>query len=205
MKAMKVFGVPPETFWQYGKSEADFQEHPDPFCYTYAQNYQVLNYFRLDKQVNELERSKSENSESLKQLRYRLLIQIKAFLAAGFPSMFGVHFPEGGFQADQTTGLIPYQSTDQEFSDRSQIGHAVVAVGYDDFRQAILIRNSWGVDWGIQGYGWLPYQFILEGKTADWWSIIDAEWFDESEFGLRSKTVLEREEIALGEKPRPPL
>jgi C1A family cysteine protease len=199
MKAMKVFGVPPETFWQYGESEADFQEHPNAFCYTYAQNYQVLNYFRLDKQVNELGRSKSENLESLKQLRYRLLIQVKAFLAAGFPSMFGVYFPEGGFQADQTTGLIPYQSADQEFSDRRELGHAVVAVGYDDVRQAILIRNSWK-NWGINGYGWLPYQFILEGKTADWWSIIDAEWFDESEFGLRSP-----EDIQLGAvDPKPP-
>jgi hypothetical protein len=41
----------------------------------------------------------------------------------------------------------------------------VVAVGYDDRRLpgnqgAILIRSSWGTQWGQSGYGWLPYSFV---------------------------------------------
>ena len=30
-------------------------------------------------------------------------------------------------------------------------GHAVCAVGYDDFQQCFIVRNSWGEDWGDQG------------------------------------------------------
>lgn len=36
--------------------------------------------------------------------------------------------------------------------------HAVVAVGYDDTRQALKIINSWGRGWGEGGYGWIGYE-----------------------------------------------
>ncbi|MGN6828559.1 C1 family peptidase [Paucibacter sp. M5-1] len=36
-------------------------------------------------------------------------------------------------------------------------GHAMAIVGYDDDRQAYLVVNSWGVDWGNQGYFWFDY------------------------------------------------
>src|ERR1035441_7421720 len=33
-------------------------------------------------------------------------------------------------------------------------GHCIVIIGYDDTKQAWLIRNSWGTGWGTNGYGW---------------------------------------------------
>jgi len=35
--------------------------------------------------------------------------------------------------------------------------HCVAVVGYDDNKQAWLIKNSWGEDWGINGYAWIKY------------------------------------------------
>ncbi|MEE2827570.1 MAG: C1 family peptidase [Myxococcota bacterium] len=35
--------------------------------------------------------------------------------------------------------------------------HALLLVGWDDDRQAWLARNSWGDDWGEEGYLWLGY------------------------------------------------
>jgi hypothetical protein len=36
-------------------------------------------------------------------------------------------------------------------------GHAVSLVGYDDSKQAWLVRNSWGEEYGEKGYVWVSY------------------------------------------------
>lgn len=36
-------------------------------------------------------------------------------------------------------------------------GHCIVIVGYDDTKQAWLVRNSWGTGWGMSGYCWFGY------------------------------------------------
>ncbi len=36
-------------------------------------------------------------------------------------------------------------------------GHCVAVVGFDDARDAYLIMNSWGQDWGDNGYIWIDY------------------------------------------------
>jgi hypothetical protein len=44
--------------------------------------------------------------------------------------------------------------------DRLEGLHAVVAVGYDDSRKQLIIRNSWGTGWGDGGYALLPYEYL---------------------------------------------
>lgn len=57
-------------------------------------------------------------------------------------------------------------------------GHAVVAVGYSNKRKAFLVRNSWGADWGMDGYFLMPYQFVTSSQCGDFW-IIDSVSDDE--------------------------
>lgn len=175
MKAMVLFGIPPEEHWPY--NEEYYDEEPTTFCYSFAQNYQALKYFRLDYA------GIAEDA---------LLIQIKAVLLAGFPCMFGFTlYTSIHDEANVEKGYVPYPSK----LDKMEGGHAVVAVGYDDNRiipnadgkrskGAVLIRNSWGTDWGNGGYGWLPYDYILAGLTADWWSLLKSEWFESGKFGI---------------------
>ncbi|MGB8453011.1 MAG: C1 family peptidase, partial [Anaerocolumna sp.] len=55
-------------------------------------------------------------------------------------------------------GLFYYEpGTVWDFTGPSFGGHAMLIVGYDDARQAFKLRNSWGVDWGEDGYLWMSY------------------------------------------------
>jgi C1A family cysteine protease len=163
MKAMVLFGIPPEEYYPYDISKYD--EEPGAFCYAFDQNYQSIRYYRLD-------RTTSSTTA--------LLTRVKNFLSAGYPSMFGFTVYNYGNQK----GEFEFPSN----NDQVQGGHAVVAVGYDDNRKigkdkgAIKIRNSWGTTWGQNGYGWLPYSYIEAGLAEDFWSLFRSEYVDTDNF-----------------------
>jgi C1A family cysteine protease len=163
MKAMVLFGVPPEEYYPYDPSK--FDDEPGAFCFAFGLNYQSIKYYRLD-------RAGSSASQ--------LLTHIKNFLAAGYPSMFG--FTVYNFGNEKGEFAFPGPG------DAVKGGHAVVAVGYDDNRKigdkkgAIKIRNSWGTDWGEGGYGWLPYAYVEAGLADDFWSLFKANYVSTNQF-----------------------
>jgi hypothetical protein len=50
--------------------------------------------------------------------------------------------------------------------DADRGGHAVVIVGYD--HRGLWIHNSWGPEWGVEGFGLLPYDDWLAGGLDVW-------------------------------------
>lgn len=76
-------------------------------------------------------------------------------LAKGKPVVFGIAVFESIGQTGPD-GMIPMPGANDQFLG----GHAVVAVGYDNARRVIILRNSWGPNWGENGYGYLPYDFF---------------------------------------------
>lgn len=48
------------------------------------------------------------------------------------------------------------------------INHAVLIVGWDDEKEAWLIKNSWGEEWGEKGFGWIKYGGNNIGLFAAW-------------------------------------
>jgi C1A family cysteine protease len=163
MKSMVMFGIPPEVYWPYEISH--FDEEAPVFCYALAQNYKTIKYYRLDLPGN----SPSQT-----------LATIKENLAAELPMMFGFSVYSSFPGLGEGTGRIPFP----EPGDRLEGGHAVVAVGYDDKKKigkdtgALLIRNSWGEEWGDKGYGWLPYSYVESGLAVDFWSLVESAFLD---------------------------
>lgn len=49
-----------------------------------------------------------------------------------------------------------------------QNNHAVIICGWDDQRQAWLVKNSWGNYWGEGGYMWLGYNSSGVGQGTTW-------------------------------------
>ena len=39
-------------------------------------------------------------------------------------------------------------------------GHTMVIVGYDDNDKTFTIANSWGNEWGDNGYFYMDYEFL---------------------------------------------
>ena len=166
MGALVMFGVPPESYWPY--NIAGFDVEPTSFVYALGQNFQSLQYFRLD---------------PAGATPAQVLDNIRNYLANGFPSMFG--FPVyDEFMNVPANGLVAMPAP------RSRLygGHAIAAVGYDDNlligkdKGALLIRNSWGTSWGLAGYAWLSYKYVTSGLAVDWWTNIKNEWVNTAQF-----------------------
>jgi C1A family cysteine protease len=183
MGAMVLFGVPPEEYWPYSDGEDKFDREPPAFCYSFAQNYKTIQYYRHDA---------LGAPGALGASPAALLERLKTHLAAGHPSMFGFTVYSSIEKADER-GAIPFPSE----RDRILGGHAVVAVGYDNAltiknpssggpttKGALLIRNSWGASWGDGGYGWLPYKYVEAGLAEDFWSVLKKDWVDTGAFNV---------------------
>ena len=143
IKCAAQFGAPPETEWPYSdQNPGPFETKPPPEVYASALKHKVVSYSRVA----------------------RSLSQFKGCLAQGFPFAFGFQVYEE-FESDEVakTGILTLPRADEE----PLGGHAVVCAGYDDAKQVFFIRNSWGSDWGLQGYFEMPYAYLLDSQLSD--------------------------------------
>jgi len=67
-----------------------------------------------------------------------------------------------------TDAFHAYQSGVFDENAVGDTNHVIVLVGWDESRGAWLLRNSWGNDWGEDGYMWIEYGSNSVGKYAAW-------------------------------------
>lgn len=97
------------------------------------------------------------------------LAGLKSALTEGFPVILGIKVYQS-FEGSvaSSTGVIPMPDENKE---PCYGGHAVLVVGYDDAKNHMIVRNSWGTAWGDKGYFYLPYDYMK--YVSDMWTSID--------------------------------
>jgi C1A family cysteine protease len=140
VRVIARYGVCREHLWPYDVKK--FKVRPTEDCYVDALNHVALEFKDVD-----------QTEEALTYC-----------LANRRPIIFGI-MVYSSFESDEVaaTGVVPIPQEGEECLG----GHAVLMVGYDKAKRMFLVRNSWGTDWGDQGYFWLPFDFVLDPNLAD--------------------------------------
>ncbi len=82
---------------------------------------------------------------------------ILATLSEGLPVHIGILvYPSFESQEAAETGIIPMPSPYESCLG----GHAMVAVGHDMEGKYVIVRNSWGEEWGMKGYCHIPFEYF---------------------------------------------
>ena len=162
---------------------------PSDTAFGNADPHKITSYYRLDllqpnEHVKELSTSQKDKIGSA------VLENLKKCLTEGFPVTFSFWFYLEGNYAfdeskkpfvlrdvwkggsgeflrhtlpkDQPQGLVPTDAG----------GHSVLAIGYNESLQQVLVQNSWGKKWSGNGTFWVPYAWITDfAATFDFWTI----------------------------------
>lgn len=149
IQVIATYGACEETLWPYDVSR--FRQKPSEQAYEDALKRRALAYAAVD-----------QTKEAITQC-----------LALRKPIVFGIMVYDS-FESDETasTGLVPMPAV----TEKCLGGHAVMMAGYDLDTDRVLVRNSWGKDWGIQGYFWLPFDYVLSPALSDsFWTVSKIE------------------------------
>lgn len=147
VKAIKKNGVCEEKFMPYNVDK--FTVAPTDAAIANAKSYTISSYSLLNS-----------------------LTGIKQTLAVSKPIIIGMDVFES-FEGSSiaNTGIMPIPKKTEEYLG----GHSVLVVGYIDGKNptksltgCLIIRNSWGIEWGDKGYFYMPYEYLKE-HTFDYW------------------------------------
>jgi C1A family cysteine protease len=145
IKVCNKIGSCYEVTWPYEITQ--FNHKPSDSTYTEAKKHKLTVYQRVAQNRN----------------------AIKACLISGFPIIIGFLCYNTLFNpsVERTGDILSPTRRDYPIG-----GHCVLITGYNDLTQRYEIMNSWGTEWGKDGYGTIPYTYIENPKYAfDFWQI----------------------------------
>ena len=153
LEALIQFGAPPEVYRSY--LPATEKTIPtDRHLFSFVGDFLGLRIARLDS-------PDSRGRATLKRIKKCLRLKI--------PIVFGYEVHH------LMTFTLPFPLSKPFYSPGWQ---TVVACGFDDDRKCLHVRNSWGKEWAENGYGWLPYSYVLNNHSADFWILWKDEWLE---------------------------
>ena len=145
IKACYTYGAPTENLWPYNISK--FRTAPSKTALTDAAKRKVTSYQRA--------------------ADFNAVIDA---ITSGYPVTIGFSvYSSFDTKTVAKTGIMPYPNVNKE---RLLGGHAVLLVGYNKNNNTFIARNSWGTNWGDNGYFYMPFQVIKNNTmSGDFWVI----------------------------------
>ena len=138
IKVVNSDGVCPETLWPYDIGM--FAVKPPKRCFVAAATDKAVQYEAI-----------------------QTLGDLKDAIASNLSVVFGFTvYQSFESPAVAQSGVLPMPKPHEA----TVGGHAVVAVGYNDSKNQVIVRNSWGASWGDQGYFYMPYQYMTGSKAS---------------------------------------
>lgn len=148
IKVVAKKGAPSIEKWPYDITK--FRDEPSEEAKKQALSFQTLRYYRID-------RSNKKN--------------LVGALLKGFPIVFGFRVYESFMTREvERTGVVPMPSK----GERLLGGHCVVIWAYNKEGDYFLIRNSWGKEWGLNGYCRMPAEYVTDHRLSDDFWVIES-------------------------------
>jgi C1A family cysteine protease len=139
VKAVQKYGICSESIWPY--HIRDYRITPSIQSYDDARHRNIQKYFRI-----------AMLEDTLDALNKELPVVFSMKVYESFENLYDY----------ETTAQMPS-------SGESPIGaHAMCFVGYDLNKKVLLARNSFGVDWGMDGYCYIPFDYV-RNEVMDMW------------------------------------
>lgn len=133
-------GIVDMAIMPYNPTECSMQ--PDEPTIILAEPNKIDNYVYLDEDL--------------------LLEQTKAHLLNDQPVVIAIKIDRSYFGARDEEGMYIYRKYKSDDG-----GHAMLVVGYNDQMNAFKVVNSWGKDWGNQGFVWIDYKAWEQANDID--------------------------------------
>ena len=119
--------------------------------------------------------------------------QVKAMLCKSIPivACFSVAWDNRVARRTGEISVIYDRQTNAPLDSKS--GHSMLIVGYDEEKKHYILKNSWGSNWGDNGYAYMSYEYFDLYAYSTWFAPLSVEideasspavqWFSESHIG----------------------
>ena len=139
IKGIAHFGICAEELWPY--SIGMFNVRPTPECYRDGSYRVAPKYERLNSLTDML--SAVNNNHPV---------------VAGFSTY------EGFLYLDKDNYVV----ANPTYNEKSIGSHAMAIVGYDLEMKHVIAKNSFGTDWGLNGYCHIPFDYVQSQCFEQW-------------------------------------
>lgn len=139
LKVAKLCGLSKESLWNY--TESKFSDRPDDNAYIDALSRRISSY--------------------------KIVVSVDSMLeqlSLGHPIIVGMDVFEefDSISKDDPVVKIPWRGA------YSIGGHSVLVVGYSISKQQFIIKNSFGTEWGEDGYAYVPFDYVKNCVFEAW-------------------------------------